>query len=432
MVIFLILSFFCFFSYFFIKNKLSPEKLFLGLWFLAIAIGQLRLSKIEVSWSLKFWLIILSSLGAFTLGVLLIQKSQKQITFISPKIEKKVSFNLIIPLLLLVLLLLSFLANFYIFSIFHTFPLFSSDPDKLRFVINKKIFGLFEYAALFPRLAIPLGFFYIFIKKKLTWKAWFGLIFYFFLSLFILLLYTARINFVFASLIVYFLFLTLNLEKLNFQKIFLSTLIIVFFIGIISAAIPAIRHSISYRDYPFEEEYKEYKEFAYLAELSSIKMPPALGFLTPAYLAISFNFQALQAGINYFGIKQPYYLGKEMLANFNPLWRILKIPEVKVKIPWSEIFLPWWVTGTYLFTWYANFGFLGILLGPFLLGLLASFTYVLVQRKNIFGYFLLPYLNFVLVLSLYTNYFSRPELYLDLLFLFLISWVLTKSDLEIS
>src|SRR5205807_3756782 len=49
-------------------DPLSPQRLFLGLWFFLLALGNLRLSIVEQAFSMRVWLIILSALGSFYLG----------------------------------------------------------------------------------------------------------------------------------------------------------------------------------------------------------------------------------------------------------------------------------------------------------------------------------------------------------------------------
>lgn len=419
-----------FYYYFFGKQPLQPLKLFLGIWCFGIAIAQLQLSALEQPWSKSFWLIILGSLACFAIGALLFALLAQKLK-IAQSLELAISEKkLLIAIGLLIFLTLA--ANLYIFLQFSTFPLLSSDPDRLRFIINKEIFGLWEYFALLPRWILPLLFFYIFLFPSKNVKKWCIISLAAIFNIFVLLGYAARLNFFFAALLIYFSYLILNIAKLNAKKIIIASLLIVIFLGAVSAVIPALRQSISYRDYPYlDEEYKKFDRFAYLATISQIKMPPQLGFALPIYLGVSFNFQALQKAIAYYPQQEQFFGGKMTLAIFNPLYKLLHLPTIAVSLPWDKIFLQWWVTGTYLLLGYIDFGLFGLFITALIFGAVSQYLYWRATKKTDFlSVFLFAYISFILIMTIYTNYFSRPELYLDLFLLLALAQSLRKNSWE--
>lgn len=170
-ILFVVFGLFCFYLFFFKKPKLHPLKFFLGIWFCTCGISQLLLSDFEKPWTFDFWALVLLSFTYFTLGSFIanyfgeryLKKDEQKI-----KIERDKQSKL--KLAIFILVGVSILANLYIYLKIGTLPLFSSDPDNLRFIINRHIFGLFEYLALAARIYIPLSCLYLFLQKRISKK----------------------------------------------------------------------------------------------------------------------------------------------------------------------------------------------------------------------------------------------------------------------
>src|SRR3989339_814463 len=147
--------------YLFAAKKFQFNWLLLSLWLLAIGIAQLRLSPLERPWTWQFWLFLVCFWMIFFAAYYLTEK------FWSKKITEKAADinNAGLEIILTVLTIFSIAANIYIFLKFQTLPLLSTIPDKMRFIINREVFGPIEYAALLPRIYIPLSFFYLLIAK---------------------------------------------------------------------------------------------------------------------------------------------------------------------------------------------------------------------------------------------------------------------------
>lgn len=419
LIIFLVVGFFLFWLYFFeAKNRFSLAYLFLGLWALALGVSQLRLSPWEKIWSNKFWLVLVLFFLLFYLIYSLILKAADSTK--RPKIDNNLPINQRIFLILIsVLTILSVIANFYIFWRFKTLPIISTLPDKMRFIINREVFGLWEYLALLPRLIIPFVAIYL-LAVKTSQKIKIILTLNLILGFLILGLYASRLIIVLAILLSYFAYLIINQDKIKFKNLFRASLLVLILVLFVSAAIPGLRHYLTYRDYQTDLEYTP---FTYLADLSQIKMPKNLQFLIPLYLAPSFNLTAFNQSLDFYSWSN-FYFGRYSLTTLDSALKIVHLPTFAVAAPWKEIFLPWWVTATFLFNYWADFGWLGIVLAALIWAAVLALIYLWVRKKPTFlSVVLFAYFNFIVIMTIYTNYFLREEFYLDLVLIFLVGFL---------
>ncbi len=407
------------------RDKFSPANLLMMVWLLSIAVAQLRLSPIEKMWTIDFWLILFLFFTIFYTSYKIVNRLiGKRLSINSVKgIEHYKIFFVITSILTLA----SVLSNLYIYSQFGTMPVFSSSPDKMRFIINKNIFGLFEYMALLPRLYIPLLFFYLQSTKKISvnYKLYLWLsIALGFLSLF---LYASRLVIVLPILLCYFIYLYLQYHQINFKQIIVSSLTVVLVVLAISVSIPAFRNYITYRD--FYAEDINYTPFTYLVNLSEIDLPANLNWIIPIYIIPSFNLQAmLQATTYYNTTVHNFYGGGYYLSVFNPLFKILHLPLSDVVIPWEPMFLSWWVTATFLFSAWADFGYLGIIMISIFWGTVLALSYEWATKKpTLWSIMLISYLSFVVIMSIYADYLTRAEFYLDVTFIFLVGYIFSHT-----
>lgn len=417
--IFLVLSIASAVWYFVGKSRFSPAKLFLAVWLAAIALSQLRLSTNEQSWSWKFWLILLAFLAVFYGLYQLFAK------FFDRKLQTREPMAINGPKIFFWLLMLmtvaAIAANAYIYLKLGTLPILSSQPDSFRFVINRKLFGAWEYAALFPRLAIPFSVFYLLFFKPSKWiKA--ALIANIVVGFAVLSVYAARLVLIFPILLSYFIYLIANVRSFNWKKLAKATVAVVVVVLVLSVAIPAFRQSITYRDYQDPKAQKD--PFTYISKLSGLQVPPQLNFIVPIYIIPTFNLQAMSRAVDFYGPDNLYH-GAYSLIAFNPALKLVGASQLDVKIPWNDLFLPWWVTATYLFSFWADFWYFGIAIGAAVIALLFAFFYKYATKKpNFFGIVIFAYLSFAAVMTIYTNYFQRPEVYLDLAVIVVMALVL--------
>ncbi len=404
-------------------SRFSFDVLLLSLWAMAIGLAQLRLSPYEQTWSLKFWLVLMLF---FTILFVTYH-------YLKPKWAQHLStdsFNLnskpqVFVTVMSGLTLLSLTVNLYIFWQFGTLPLLSSVPDKMRFIINREVFGLWEYLALLPRLIIPLIFICL-TAVKTNFRHKIILIANIIIGFLILTLYASRLIMVLPILLCYFSFLSLKHTQLNWPKIISASTATVLIILIIAVSIPALRHYITYRDYYSDLEYTP---FTYLADLSDIKIPARFHFLIPLYIIPAFNLQALNNAIAYYPDLGLYH-GAYSYGTFDAALELIGLPGFNIQIPWKEIFLPWWVTATFIFNYWADLGWLGIAIGGMEWGIILSLIYVWATKKpTLLSVSLFSYFSFVVIMTIYTNYFLREEFYLDILLLIILGLIFKpKSD----
>jgi len=406
------------------RDKFSPANLMLAIWLMAMGVAQLRLSPLEGPWSVDFWLMLFLFLILFYLVYLITNRK------LEAKITTDKNNNIINQKVFLItttlLVTFTILTNLYIFWRFKTMPIFSTNPDKLRFIINKDIFGLWEYLALLPRLYIPILFFYLLSLKNINSKFKLFIWFNIFLGFLLLILYASRLIIILPILLSYFVYLYLRKKDLNFKKIIISAVVVLMVVGAISVIIPAFRNYITYKDY--YADTPDYTPFTYLADISGINLPSNLAWLIPLYLIPSFNLQTLmQASTFYTPALDNYYNGGYYLSVFNPVLKILDLPLSPVVIPWKPIFLYWWITATFLFTAWVDFGYLGIIFISIFWGVVLATAYQYATKKPTYwSIMLMAYLSFVVVMSIYTDYLTRAEFYLDLCFIGFIGYIFSK------
>ena len=376
--------------YFFGREKFSPAWLLASLWSAALAVSQLHLSPLERPLTWHLWLAVTLFFAVF---VAVYYFTRRLTDNKLPKTNKLLrADSRLIFVAIGLMALASVIANIYIFSRFGTLPILSSIPDKMRFIINKEIFGVWEWLSLLPRLFIPLAFLELILDRKTMPKSlkffyWFVIA----IGLAILCLYASRLIIVITVLLCYFGYLMINRETIKFKKLLISTLIAGAVILSVSVAIPAFRQFITYRDYNYQGEYNP---FAYITAISQVNLPPALQFITPIYLVPVFNLQALDRGMEYYN--QTHYSGAVELSVFNSALKLFHLPQFSAPIDWNAIFVPWWITATFLFPYYLDFSWWGIALAGVFWGLLLGIIYTCaVKRPNLLSVALFAYFSFV-------------------------------------
>ncbi|HPO11071.1 MAG TPA: hypothetical protein PLM63_00580, partial [bacterium] len=188
-----------------------------------------------------------------------------------------------------------------------------------------------------------------------------------------------------------------------------------------SVSIPIFRQYITYKDYYgtiYNQETGEVDlnaSVAYLLNISKINLPKQLNFIAPLYIIPSFNLQTLYHATSYFNTSN-FYHGRYLLSISDTFLKPFGINLFSdVKIQWKDIFLPWWNTGTFLFDFWADFGYLGIVFAGVMFGIVFAVLYIIgTSKKNLLSTMLFAYFSFFTIMSIYTNYLRRSEFYLDI------------------
>jgi hypothetical protein len=416
--------------YAFGKNKFSPVNLMLTVWLVSIGIAQLRLSPYEDLWGWKFWLL----LGIFFILLYISFRltSSRAEKLISSNESVQISHTSLAWVVFGILSLMSVAANIYIYWRFGTLPLLSSEPDKMRFIINREIFGLWEYLALLPRLYIPLSFIYLLKVDQPTKLVKSILISNIVLGFAVLSLYSSRLVVALPIMLAYFAYLYLKREVITKKRVLAASMTVIVLLMVISVAIPAVRHYITYQDYYLDVEYTP---FTYLADLVDADIPDSLEWVVGLYLIPSFNLQAMSRAVDFYTLDN-FYWGAYSASVFDSALHAVRLNGFEAMIDWKGLFLPWWVTATFLFSYFVDFGWLGIIVAAILWGAFLAYLYHhSLRRQSLLSVMLLSYFSFVIIMSIYTNYLGREEFYLDIVFIFIVSYLLkqktTKSGLAV-
>ena len=416
-IAFLILSIFCF--YLFIRGKyaLSPLWLMLSAWFTAIGISQLYLSKIEIIWPAKYWLLIFVSLLSFVLGFFVFKRIwEKYPIWEKWQVLKRNLFSIPkIRIVVYILLALSFIGLYKFYKIAGNFPLLAPDTDVFRFTADDKVPGVYNYIAQFARLFIPLSFFVIFWEQFSFKKHWDLLV----VSLFgavVLILFASRTQIFFIDLIVMALYLFIRKPTLKQAAKFYPFFLIVSIV--VLAAVPLIR------------QYKSYSTTDYLAgvtEIDSSSMKLGAQYLLPIYVGVSFNQQALLHAQMYYET-HPIQKGK---VTMDPFTNILGLDKFKSDFDLGKIFKSWWNTGTYLFPFVMDFGTAAFYFVPFIIaGFLTLVWRYWLVNPNFLSINLYAYAIFFIVMTVYLSFTVRAEMYLDLFVLFVVYLFVSKINVS--
>ena len=151
---------------------------------------------------------------------------------------------------------------------------------------------------------------------------------------------------------------------------------------------------------------KVYKKQAFDDNMEFVNIDQRYQILVDPYIYLTGSFPVLQA---YLEDKQEPTYGKHTLAPavklielFYPLFQREDIVGKFYRVP-IEL-----NACTYLQPFYHDFGFVGILVGPFLMGLFSMWAYLAMrQRKTLFTVYLSSLLSFCVTISIFVNHFSQ-------------------------
>lgn len=393
-------------SIWFVNNYIksfSPLSIFLYFWSLFLFISLMHLTYLEDEISIYTYFIVFISIVSFVFGFKVIQKKLKLDTKDEPKylISEYRIFNFV-----LVLFILGVVSFVYIY-IKTGIPIFSQTPDAKRFEISRQIFGPIEYLSWIHHVLIPIEFSLI-MSRKIRGLRKIALFILMIVGLLILASSTTRLMLfipMFMCLIIFVYYKRENKKLLYVSFAFLVSVFLLVFYGI------------------FKIRYGAIGGLEYLANIFQPKKEWYV-YIISVYSVFSFNMQTLD------GILSTYPSFSFNGANtfFNVINSVLNIHLGQVEIIWGDIFLPFWVTGTYLGKIYIDLGVLGIILIPFIFGSLSGYIYkkfINSSYQNKFFYIIIfSYLNLVLVLNFYTVYMFREEVFLNIIlfcFLFMLS-----------
>lgn len=352
----------------------SPGRVVGFVWCLVIGLTDLKLSGFQKQWSLEVWLHVLTGPIAFLIGVLLVN-----ILFMGKKIYRtdftrkhRADFNLDTSRLFRAVLILFFLflisyATIYLSS--GEIPIFSSKPGEAR--ENFTMFGI----GMFLHNVVLIGFFSvlyaIFEKNERQKKA-----ILIFLSIISIVMYAMTLQRfqIFLTIMMIVTLLYYTTFRIKFRTIVLSLVVVIAFFYIIS--------SLRVGEFIFLVLYR----------ISKMKYSPEYAVFTEPYMYVVMNLENYAHSITKIEHFSFGYYTFDFVTAISGLkhW-------VQEYFHMNET--PYLITDNYntcsaLWTFYRDFGFLGIVVIPFVGGISLSSLYYsfkthpTLQKYALYGMFL--------------------------------------------
>ncbi len=151
---------------------------------------------------------------------------------------------------------------------------------------------------------------------------------------------------------------------------------------------------------------KIYKKQAYDDNMEFVNAPPEYSALIDPYIYLTGSFPVLQAFLN---DQHTLAYGKHTLS---PIVTVLEtaVPDfAREELAGKFYRVPIELNAcTYLEPFYKDFGTVGVLLGPLVLGVVCMWAYMAMrQRKTLFTAYLAAILSFCVTISIFVNHFSQ-------------------------
>jgi oligosaccharide repeat unit polymerase len=381
LVVFSVLVFLSAYKYY--NDMLSPAGVYLTIWLFSAGVSNLYLSGHQQMWDGHMWLAVLGSTFAFFVGVFSFEIVRGRKMILPPIGEFKIEWDMnrfrTFIYSLFTVSLLAYLLEIRRFGI----PILSGAPTTAYegFGIN-----YVHYLTVTFVLVIILSLSYI--KAKGFFKS---------LSIGpIAIISIAAITSLLArGHLIMVLVMLLVVYNYMFKKISLRYLLVFMVIGLLLFnAVGNIRLA---------------NRAAWLAKhVGRVDLPNKVSWLAWPYLYISMNFENLRTAIKE---RDEFYFGR---VSLKPLWAVTlsKSYYLRGTKKYRNYTNPGFNVSTYLADLYADFGFAGTFIVPFLLGLFSNIFYYWVRYKKQF-YLLLIYglVVYSLAWTFFSNYFNDPLLY---------------------
>lgn len=389
----------------------SPARIFVIVWTLAIGLAELKLSGHQIQWNLFSWVVLLISLLSVLLGMFIIfvinlfKSVNTAISIRSIISQYKLDSDLLFKLILLIFTfyIVSYLI---IYGIVGFIPLFTSQPNLTRTKWSVFGFGLIIHLA--PTVIYFVILYYLTVHKMIGKKFIMGIVL--FTTLFTFFLLVQRFSLV-ISIVLMMIFLYYGTYKFRPRNV----LIIVFLLIIFMYGISTIRVSTLFIEYLY-----------YSARM---KFGPQFAFLTEPYMYIVMNLENFAKSVYHLNDFTYGYFTFDFVLALSGLkhW----IAEYTYIEQFPYIINADYNTYSMFFTYYRDFGLLGVFFIPFFLGMFVSILYYRMRRTpdinsiSFYGMFL-----FVLIFSFFIPMLSWLHFILNLTVIYLCTkFVVIKSNI---
>ncbi|MGL5416282.1 MAG: O-antigen polymerase [Clostridium sp.] len=365
------------------QDFLHPISIYSIFWLGVAGISTFRVSYYQVKWSAYMWLIIILAYVTFILGFRVFRtRKNNNVDDIKEFIN-----NINIKKLYFVLKLLvgvSVISLLLEVALLKYIPLFSSSMNSYR---NFNVTGL-HYFVVLVGIIPPLAILYKRAggRKKIWWM--------------IVLSFVVSTLIVSRQLMIMQVVLIIIAIHYFYKKIKLKQFIIIFLLGIILFSL-----SFSLRN----------QNSNYINNAAEIMPKYQNSIIVKPLLYFNMNFNNLDIIVNNF---HDYKLGENMIF---PIVAFANIKdEINYNYKSEYLATPNFNTCTYLADIYYDFGIFGVIILPFLLGIVYSRLYNIVNRKiSVYSvlYFLLAY---CLIFCFFVNWYYNTAIVFDIVILLLV------------
>ncbi len=385
----------------------SPARLFILVWSLSIGLADLKLSYHQPEWSAYSWFVLFISITSVLLGMFVVyvvnyNKPIASISLIRERI-KHISFDKRLFYKLIIAVFLIYIVSYLvIYMIVGFIPLFTSLPNETR--TRWSIFGFGLLIHLAPTILYVIVIYFLTFRGITSKK----------ISLFIIALITF-ISFLFLlqrfdlviSIILSMVFLYYGTQKFKPKNIF----IISFFLILFMYSISTLRVSELF--------------MAYLYYTAKMKFSIDYAFLTEPYMYIVMNLENYASAANNLQHFSYGYYTFDFLLALSGLKHWIK--EYVLLQDFPNIITPDFNTYSMFFTYYRDFGLIGVFVFPFLFGGIVSSIYFKMRMNpnlntiSFYGMFI-----FVIVFSFFIPMLSWLHFLLNITFIYFLTKMLTN------
>ncbi len=336
-------------------DLLSPGKLFLMVWLLAIGVTHLKLSRLQFDWPIISWVYLLIPVlsvlaGIFTVYVIFFDKDMMSLKTIRANFISS-NINEIKLVRVIIILFIIYVFSYLVIYLYVGFvPLFTKYPNEAR--TRWSLFGVGLLIHLAPLILYFVIAYIILIKKQYYKKS---LLFLLFLVTLITFLFLLQRFGVFITIILSIVLLYYGTNKFNFKTFF----VIIIFIAGISYLILSLRagnlilqyfHQVSQMKY--SAKYSIFTEpYMYIAMNLENYAYATTKLKEFTYGLSSFDFLFAISGIKHWLHEYINYIDNPYLINYN------------------------YNTYGMFFVNFRDFYVFGILILPYLFGFVTSFVY---------------------------------------------------------
>ena len=386
----------------------SPGRVFGFVWAIAIGLADLKLSRLQHVWEGYAWLTLTAGLVSFLLGVFAIHvifANDKiySIRKIRENINRQIISERRLFFVILMLFLLYLLAYLIEWSHLGVLPLFAKDPVRARGEFP--LFGLHLLVNSMPAILFLIFQYIVWIKNNNRNKI-------FLAGIFVL-------TFVSSFLLLNRLFFDLFLLMVCVSTYYGTNL---FRFRNLAISVPAFVGVMAYLQEFREIQYA--KGFLYI--VSDMKYSPTFAALTGPYMYIVMNLENFSRAV----IKlQDSSYGLFSFDFFFALTGLKHWLSDYFHLQEGRFLISGYNTFPFLWDYYYDFGFLGLLIMPFMLGFVVSLIHKQLRQnpnRRTMTYYALA--MFVVVFSFFSHLLALLNFVFNIVLIVIAQRVITKVD----